>query len=202
MSNTKKKLITTIFAMAVIIASFVYGTVAYFTDSVTSTNSVIATGSAKASVSDVTFAEGSSVPLPSDAEIDVLPGAYYTKSVSATNTGSYPIYVRGKIDCKITLSEKNAGREDEIDYSLVIPEIDAENWIFHDGYYYYKESIRNGETTTSLVNSISFSTDMDNMYKSSKVYFKVRIEIVQANNNGTNAFNAVGWPTDSQGGDA
>ena len=200
MSNTKKKLITTVFAMIVIVASFVYGTMAYFTDSVTSTNSIIATGNAKATVLNVTFAEGSSAPLPAGAEIDVLPGAHYAKSVSAKNTGSYPIYVRGKIDCKITLSEQNAGREGDIDYSLVISEIDTENWIYKDGYYYYNKPIHNGETTTSLVDSVSFSTKMGNMYKSSKVYFDVRIEIVQANNNGTSVFDAEGWPL-SEGGD-
>ena len=200
MSNTKKKLITTIFAMIVIVASFVYGTMAYFTDSVTSTNSIIVTGNAKATVLNVTFAEGSSTPLPAGAEIDVLPGACYEKSVSAQNTGSYPIYVRGKIDCKITLSEKNAGREDEIDYSLVISEIDTENWVYYDGYYYYKDAVLCGDTTTSLVDSVSFSTKMDNMYKSSKVYFDVRIEIVQANNNGTSPLDAVGWPTSEGGG--
>ena len=202
MSAVKKKLIVTTLAMLAIALSFVCGTIAYFTDTITVDNAiVIATGGAKAEVSDNVFDFGSSLPLPGDKHIDVIPGYSYIKKVTAKNTGSHPLYVRGKIDCLITLSDANKGREDEIDYSLVIADIDTENWIFSDGYYYYKTPIYTGEETSTLVRCISFSEEMDNLYKSSKIYFKVRIEIVQSSNNGANVFEATGWPS-SEGGES
>ena len=200
MTATKKKLIITIFAMIVIVTSFIYGTVAYFTDSVTSSGSYIASGGAKAEISDFTYSPSEpSLPLPDGAMLEVLPGQAYAKSVTAENTGAYPIYVRGKTSCLITLSPENAGRESEIDYSLVIADIDTENWIFRDGYYYYKKPLLRGETTPTLLSSVSFSTDMSNMYKNGKVHFTVRLEIVQSNNNGATVFDAVGWPAEEGG---
>lgn len=200
MTATKKKLIITIFAMIVIVTSFIYGTVAYFTDTVTSSGSYIASGEAKAEISNLTYSPSSpSLPLPDGNMLDVLPGYAYTKSVTVQNTGAYPIYVRGKTSCIITLSPENAGRESEIDYSLVIADIDTENWIFRDGYYYYKKPLLRGETTPTLLNSVSFSTDMDNMYQEGKVDFTVRLEIVQSNNNGATVFDAIGWPSEEGG---
>jgi predicted ribosomally synthesized peptide with SipW-like signal peptide len=200
-SAIKKKLIVTMLATIAIVASFIFGTVAYFTETVSSDhNIIIMTGDAKAEVSDVVLEHGTNIPLPSDRELDVIPGYKYAKNVTVENTGNYPLYVRGKIDCRIELSELNAGREDEIDYSLVIADIDTENWIFSDGYYYYKKPLYEDEMTTSLVSSIHFSDEMDNFYKSSTIYFKVRIEIVQSNNNGESVLEATGWPS-SEGGE-
>ena len=99
MSATKKKLIVTIFAMIVITVSFVYGTVAYFTDSVTSVGSNIATGSAKAQIADLTYSSSDlSSPLPEGAAVDVLPGYSFAKSVTAKsmsrNVAVYTIVFR------------------------------------------------------------------------------------------------------------
>lgn len=198
MYSTKKKLITTICAMAVITLSFVFGTVAYFTDTVTShNNSIISTGSVKAEISVKTTAFDASAD---DDTIKVLPGYSFKKTVTAKNIGSYPIYVRVKVDSLFVLAEKYEGREDEIDYSHITYDIDYENWIYSDGYYYYKTPLYKGETTPTLIKSVSFSQEMDNFYKGSTAYVKVRVEIVQSNNNGTNVLDASGWPS-SEGGE-
>jgi len=40
---------------------------------------------------------------------------------------------------------------------------------------------------------------MSNLYQKSKVYYTVRLEIVQSNNNGATVFDAVGWPVEEGG---
>ena len=198
MISTKKKLITMICAMAIITMSFVFGTVAYFTETITSKeNSIIATGSVKAEVSIKTTAFDASLD---DDLLHVLPGYSFKKTVTAKNIGAYPIYVRARIDAVLSLAEKYQGREDEINYDYILYDIDFDNWIYSDGYYYYKTPLYKGETTPSLIKKISFSTEMDNFYKDSTAYVKVRVEIVQSNGNGTSVLDAVGWP-DSEGGE-
>lgn len=199
MKLAKIKLITMICAMGVIVTSFIFGTVAYFTETISSdNNSIISTGYAKAEISIKTDAFDASADGDT---LKVLPGYSFTKTVTAKNIGTYPIYVRVKVDALISLSEENEGRENEIDYSLIIYDIDLENWTYHEGYYYFNTPLYMGKTTPTLIKTIRFSTDMDNFYKGSTAYVKVRVEIVQSNNNGTSPFDAVGWPT-SEGGES
>ena len=201
MNKTKAKLITSLVAMAAIVVSFVYGTVAYFTDTVTSKgNVIVTTGSASASLLDVTLPYGSLEPSESGEPVEIMPGYSISKTVTAKNTGTYPLYVRVKLDYEITLADRYADKQGEVDKSLVSMNIDTENWILQDGYYYYKNPLHHGETAPALMTQVSFSSEMGNIYKNSTVTFRINMEVVQSNNNGANVFEAVGWTSSSGGG--
>ena len=45
-----------------------------------------------------------------------------------------------------------------------------------------------------LLSSVTFSKQMGNLYKDSRISVTVNMEIVQSNNNGATVFDATGWP--------
>lgn len=199
LSRMGKKLIATVVAMCMLLGSFAFCTYAYFTESTSSSGNVIITGEA-----DVSFTNSSVLPdgsLPSvDDAIGIYPGYTVSKNVYAQNNGTYPIYVRAAVSSVITLDEKYANRNDEIDYSLILLEMDLVGWQERDGYYYYTRPIGTGEATTSLISQIKFSEKMGNIYKDGTIKVTVLLEAVQANNNGATVFEASGWASAGNGG--
>ena len=192
----KKKLLVTAIATGVAATSFALSTYSYFIDSTFASGNQIHTGYASVELMNVT----DSLPGDPDAPIKIMPGCVVEKSVSAKSTGSYPLYVRIRLESAITLDERYAEHASEIDLSLVSFDIDRENWIEKDGYYYYKEALKQNETTPELMTEIQFSKEMGNIYKDSTITVHVRLEVVQANNNGDTVFDAVGWTTPEEGG--
>ena len=200
MTDTKRKLITSLCAMVALLASFVYGTYAYFTETVSSESDLsIFTGGAGAEIYDVTLDPGTSIPVPDGQAVRILPGFSVNKTVKFRNTGDYPLYVRVNIDYEITLSDKESGREDEINYSLISADIDSENWIMVGEYYYYKHVLNKGQSTEALMDYLTFSEEMDNLYKDATILCHINMQVVQSNNNGTNVLDAQGWPSEEGG---
>lgn len=196
MNVFKKKLLVTAIATGVAATSFALSTYSYFTDSLFASGNQIHTGYAAVELMNVT----DSLPEDPNAPIKIMPGYVVEKSVSAKSVGSYPLYVRIRLESEITLDERYADHASEIDLSLVNFDIDRENWIERDGYYYYKEALKQNETTPELMTQVQFSKDMGNIYKDSTITVHVRLEVVQANNNGDTVFDAVGWAAPSEGG--
>ena len=194
MTNLKKKVIAMSIIMSITAASFLCSTLAYFSDSSSSYGSQIYSGSSSAELIDNTVLEGGITVDPS-TPIKIMPGYQISKSVTAKNTGTLPIYVRVSLTPSITLSETARGRENEIDLSLISYDIDENNWEYRDGYYYYILPLTSGSQAPDLFTKVTFSEDMGNLYKDSLIKFKVRIEIVQASGNGASAFDAAGWAT-------
>lgn len=199
-SGAKKRLIITVAALAVTTGFFAYGTRAYFTDKVTSGKNVISVvGVNDVQLVDLSYAQGG-LPLPPEQPVPIMPGQSVAKTVSVKNTGSSPIFVRVKFTPQIILSEKEAGRESEIDLSLVRFEIDETKWLYQDGYYHYYLPLEGGEETGNLISAIVFSPEMGNMYKDSRILVTTRMEVVQANYNASFVLDATGWATPAQGG--
>ena len=202
-SSFKKKMLLMLSVMIASMVMLVSATLAYFTTSLTSSGNIIKTGKANFEVVDLLYDKNDPTAPPSEGVVHVegvFPGDTSIKTMQAANRGKVELYVRAKIDVDITLHELYADRSDEIDESLVILHIDEENWLTRDtfdGYYYYKSILYRGETTSELFEKVSFSKDMGNIYKDATVVVKVTFEIVQANGNGENVFEATGW---SEGG--
>ena len=64
-----------------------------------------------------------------------------------------------------------------------------------DGYYYYRTTLRRGMEAEPLFTTVKFSEKMGNLYKDSTIKFKVRMEVVSTNGNGTDPIDALGWST-------
>lgn len=201
-SGIQRRVIAATVSLFVLLFSFVFCTYAYFTDLSLSDGNHISSGYAEVKLFDITDStaaiEGLD-PLP-DGSFIVFPGYTVTKRVYATNSGSSDVYVRIKLEKELTLSNANSERKSEIDLSLVTLNIDRSSWTEHDGYYYYNKPLGDGQSTTDLLSGVSFSFAMGNIYKDSTMKIKVRLEAVQAANNGSNVLEAIGWTSVGEGG--
>ena len=198
-SDLNKKLIATMVATFVLVISLAVCTYAYFVSTQTSEGNVISTGYAKVLLYNATDPSYPTPPDDTDSYI-IFPGYSVSKTVYAENVGTYPVYVRAKIISSITLNERYADHQGEIDPSLVTYTLDLENWTEYNGYYYYNIPVKSGEKTTNMLSSVNFDEQMGNIYKDSTIKVKVILESVQSNNNGTNVFDAVGWASQEEGG--
>ena len=150
----------------------------------------------------------------------VLPGQAYAKNVSVTNTGSQSAWVRIKAEkeywksgSKVTsvsvptetrtydaTNDKwtvTAGTSDKVlDLAKIdLLDLNATDWTFSGGYYYYKTQLDAGATTTSLFTGVQMSGTMGTEYSGLEARVNVTAEATQAKNNGTSATAATGWPS-------
>jgi len=210
-TSSQKKMFVSAFLVLIAMISMVVSSLAYFTTSQHSSGNMIATGSVSVDFVDLDYSSsgggssggGSSGGGSSGTELDpipFMPGYSREQKVYAVNNGGISIYLRAKIETEITLDAKYASYSDEIDTSLVVFDIDENFWTLKDGYYYYSVPLHSGKISPELFTEILFSPAMGNIYKDSTIKIKLTFEMVQANGNGGNVFEAVGWPTESQGG--
>ena len=198
----RKKMIATLVAASVFLLSLTLCTYAYFTSSAILGGNQIASGYANVTLYNVT--DTSSLPdsgIGGDSSaIPILPGYRVEKDVYAKNSGGVPVYIRARINSVITLNERYSEYQDQIDMSLVIFDIDYENWTELDGYYYYNTALGALDSTTNLLSAITFSESMGNIYKDSTIKVTILLETVQANGNGASVFDASGWTSAEEGG--
>ena len=192
------KAVITMATTFILVISLAVCTYAYFVATTTSSGNIISTGRAAVTLHNTTDPSYPSDPI--SGAIFIMPGYSVGKNVYAENNGVYPLYVRAKIESTITLNERYADHQSEIDKSLVSYSIDLDNWTERDGYYYYNTSIGAAETTTNLLSSVDFSTEMGNIYKDSTIKVTILLESVQSNGNGNTVFDAVGWSSAEEGG--
>ena len=203
MTKTKVKIVAMCTALTITVLSFFYSTLAYFTDIESANHGMIATGQASVEIIDVTYPYGSNIAVPPGTAIRIMPGHEISKTLTARNTGSLPLYVRVQLHSDITLAQHARSAESQIDLSLVGYDINLVDWVEHDGYYYYRTPLIGGTEAVPLFTKVIFSEQMGNLYKDSTIVFRARIEVVQANNNAANVIDAYGWSElPERGGDA
>lgn len=184
-----KKRILVIAVIAIFASLAAYGTLAYFTYEDTATN-VITAGDVKIDLEEWAESEGGSL-VPFEDIDDVMPGMDVSKIVQVKNTGGQDAWIRVSVEKTITLAD---GKDGEVDLSLVTYDLNTEYWTEKDGYYYYNEVLKPGETTEPLFTTVSFSKEMSNMYQHSRAVVEIDAQATQAKNNGTTVFDAAGWP--------
>ncbi len=112
-----------------------------------------------------------------------------SRIVRIQNVGKHPIYVR----VKLNVYGENNGEIFDVSDAYKIDT--SENWIYQDGYYYYKESLSEDEITDELMKEIVFDNDMvNNKYQGTKFNLEIKGEALQRENNKDNVLEAEGWP--------
>ena len=194
------KLIATVICLLVSIFAMVWSSYAWFTASIASSNQ-ITPGFVHVEYVDLSTlgADGGFAGTELDP-IRILPGYTEEHEVYASNVGSVSLYVRARAVATITLAQRYAEHEAEVDLSLVAFNFNEAYWQKHGDYYYHTAVLHGGESTPEFFSEIKFSEAMGNIYKGSTIRVKVIFEVVQATNNGSNALEAVGWTTVAEGG--
>ncbi len=108
------------------------------------------------------------------------PGDTTNKDVSVKSTGSKKTYVRVSLTPLWTPATGTAA------LSLANVTLNTANpgdWVFYNGWYYYKHILETNEETSLLLDSITFSGPLtNNTYQGAKLNVKVNAEAVQASN--------------------
>ena len=181
--------------MIALVAIFSAQTFAYFTDSSATQSNQIITGSID--VSFIEVSEDGNFSWSADP-VQIMPASVYTYGgVGVENNGTIPVYIRIKVEKTIIQSEHeiSPGWEHLIDCNFMTNE--DNNWVYHEGYYYYKFALASEEQTTSLFEKVLFAPEMGNEFKNSSIQFKLICQSVQANGNSPDPTTAWGWPENS-----
>ena len=121
----------------------------------------------------------------------IVPGDTLDNVVSVKNTCQYDEYIRVSLDKVIyETAEENAILDDSKATFL----LNEEDWTYNerDGYYYYNDVLKAGETSEVLYDGIFLSYSMCNEYKLAVMDVEITVESVQSVNNG-DVFTAEGW---------
>lgn len=201
----KRKLL----AMAVALfclAAVVGGTLAYFTSEAVSHN-VITTGAVAIEIDEqmaVTDKDGNITgyeKFPEEGIRDVMPGTKQSKIVRVTNTETAEAWVRVSVEKSFELAQ---GKQGEVDPELMVLDINKDAWLDGgDGYYYCKKAVKPGEKTEPLFTTVTFKTEMGNLYQNSTAHVDVYAQAVQTANNsipeGSTVADVKGWPAKDEG---
>ncbi len=190
----KKMLIGTIALLAVLVATFTAGTIAYFTDG-ENDRLVITVDGARLSgeIIEMTVTEDGKPPVQGPTDIRIIPGKTVEKTVSVKNTGTMAMYLRMTVDRTFILSPENEGKP--TDPELVAVNLNDEYWELRDGFYYYKKVLLSGETTEPIFTNVTFSSKMDNKYTNSRITFTLRAYATQIPAEAESVFDVSTWPS-------
>ena len=137
-------------ALLFIVCLTIGGTIAYYTSSDTF-NNIFKTGTYEIQTQEVF-----------ESPDNWTPGTTTPKTVIATNKGTTSAAVRVKLTPSWVDRDGNPLPLQDYDYSDVVSinfNVDSyRRWIYQDGYYYYKRALKENESTTSLIDSVTFNS--------------------------------------------
>ena len=156
----KRKLALTS-AVVLILALLAAGTFAYFTKDARATN-VITTGTIDITLNDeIRGGEKTGTGWKLEG---VMPGQAVEEKVSITNNGSAEAWLRVKLAVRVTVD----GEEMPLtfgDGQSVLQFETGDGWLAQDGYYYYRNATKSGDTTEQLFSSLQLNPLLPNAYQ-------------------------------------
>lgn len=187
------KEITIIVLLIIMICLFVVTATIAFTTRTTITNNIITFGNLKMELIHRTLNEkNEEVDVNNNANIDITYNSTVSRVVRVKNIGKHNFFARVSINVKGIDENKNQFNAN----SLVSYDVNTNDWIFKDGWYYYKKELNKNEMTSNLITQIKF--DIDNItsnYPNGEFKININAEAVQAENNEKEVLNVVGWPS-------
>ncbi len=191
-----------IFAGAIIViclAIITSSTIAYFTAKGIAKN-VITTGDVDIKVIEYQDKDGELVPYPKDS-VDIMPGEEISKIATVMNNDAES-YIRAKIVVLLKDSDGKVLKEVGInEFNDITLDINSSYWSKksdNDEWWYYNKSLLTNEAAEPLFTKVIFNGgSMTNEYKNTMLDVKVLAQGVQSVNNGDNALEANGWPSNN-----
>ena len=178
--------------VAICCALAVGGSLAYFTAEGTARN-VITTGDVEVTVIEQQLVDGALRPYP-DQPIQFMPSTAISKIVTVRSE-EQPAWIR--MGYEIVIYDAEGKRKDVSDAELaelIIIGHTSTKWMFEDGWWYYPDALKDGETTEPLFDSVSFSgPGMGNEYQNCTMEIIVTAQAVQQVHNGSTVMEAC-WP--------
>lgn len=115
----------------------------------------------------------------------MFPGMSVEKIVQVRNEGETDSLVRVQLEKHIgDYVDEQFVDDENLDVANITLDLNEEDWVNIEDWYYYKKPLKEGETTTSLLKSFSMNSDLGNEYERKFVQIAVLAESVQYQNNG------------------
>ena len=97
------------------------------------------------------------------------PGDTTPKTITTTNEGTIPVKVRVKLDGEWTSENGNTlSLELEGQEAAILDLNNKDDWIYEDGYFYYYKDLEPGESTSTLLNSVTFNENIPSSVECTK----------------------------------
>jgi len=167
-------------------------TMAFITSRIT-TNNIITFGNLKMQLIETCLDENNKEREVKNNEIlDITYTSEVSRIVKIKNLGNHDFFARISLDIiGIDSNNNNFYANDFVSYN-----INTNDWIYKDGWYYYKKIVKQDDTTSNLLTQINFDTNnITKKYPKSNFKFNIKAEAVQAKNNASNVLDVVGWPS-------
>ena len=188
-----KKRLLSLAVVLICVSILTGGTFAYFSTDDTAHN-VITTHKVDVEIIEQKLKNGSLVDFGND-KIQVMPGIKVSKIVSVKNNEATS-WIRMKYE--VTMFDADGNIKDvsaELMEDLVIIEPDIQNWTEKDGWWYYRNPVKTGETTSPVFEAVAFSgPEMRNEYQNCTIKINIIAQAVQKDNNRGGVLEAGGWP--------
>lgn len=163
-------------------------TLAYYSTVGVATN-VVTSGNIQFIIHEMTD-QGTKFP---EEGVYIIPGDIVSKEVTIENDCEHPFYLRVKIIYGVNSQELST----EDCFKL---NINSEDWILHDGWYYFKTEVNPGETTPHVFSHVEIvGSKVDSSYIGKTLTLTVKAQAVQSENNPIidgNTYTAFGWPAE------
>lgn len=185
---TRKR--TKILALAVVIlivSLLSQTTLAYYTVIGKATN-VVTSGDIQLKIHETTDGK---TPFPVNG-VTVIPGDTVDKVVTVENTCDHPFWLRVKL---VYGTDSKTLNPEEV---LLITDLNDTDWIFHEGYYYYRTVVQPGKQTPALFTKVHIAGNKVDQHNATEMLsLTVKAYAVQSENNpAAKPWNASGWPVD------
>ena len=189
-----KKRIIIIFLLTIIIVLLSIASIVAFVSRSTIAKNVITFGNLKMQLIQTTLNENNQeVEVENNENLNITNKPNLSRIVKIKNLGKHEFYARVSLHL-IGVDEKNQEFEAN---NYVSYDINTEDWIYKDGWYYYKKIVKQNEFTSNLITEIDFDVNsITSKFYNAKFKLDINAEVVQAENNAENVLDALGWPSD------
>lgn len=177
---------------AALVLCLAAATTAFLTRQVV-TDNILTFGNLKIALHQTTLtADDSEVPVSQDTPFDVTSHSTVSRILRVENVGEHPLYVRVAVKMNGATAEGEAFDAD----GMVSYRLNEDDWLYEDGWYYYKQPLAPHETTKELMTQVIFDdiSDITQNYPGSRFELKLDAQAVQSENNAQDVLSAAGWP--------
>ena len=192
MLNKLKSRLAVVSLVAIVLTLLTQGTLAYYSTIGKATN-VITSGNLELTIREKTD-QGTDFPTEG---VYIVPGDVVSKVVTVENSCEHPFYLRVKLVYGVDSQELPS----EDCFKL---NINKENWILKDGWYYYTKILQPGEETPEVFSHVEIvGSKVDTGYIGKTLSLTVLAQAVQSQNNPPAVDNDItsvsGWPVEQGG---
>ena len=188
-----KKRIMIIFLLTIIIVLISIASIVAFISRSTIAKNIITFGNLKMQLIETTLDENNQeVEVDNNENLNITNMPNLSRIVKVKNLGNHDFYAR--VSLKIIGKDSN---NQEIDVTKYVSyNLNTEDWIYKDGWYYYKKIVKQNEYTSSLITEINFDVNsITSKLSDGTIKLDIDAEAVQAENNAENVLDVLGWPS-------